>query len=79
MTKQQEHNAKEAEMLLKNAVLMQAFNDVRYNALEQLATIDPDAKNTIIKLQAKAEMINEVCEELQLMTVVIAQQEQAIA
>jgi len=79
MTKLDEHNAKEAEMLLKNDVLMQAFNDVRFNALEALATADPEDKNYIIHLQTKAGMIDEVCEELRVMMLVIAEQEQAIA
>lgn len=79
MTPQEEQNAKEAEMLLKNATLMQAFNDVRYNALHNLALVPADDMKQIIFLQAKAALIEEVCEELQSMMSVIPQQEQAIA
>ncbi len=79
MTKQDEHKANEAEMLLKNAVLMQAFNDIRAAAVEALVKTDPANTNEIIRLQAKAELINEVCEDLQAMVSVIAEQEQAIA
>ena len=79
MSKHDEHRAKEAEMLLGNGVLMQAFNDVRFNALEALATADPEDKNYIIHLQTKAGMIDEVCEELRVMMLVISQQEQPMA
>ncbi len=79
MNKHDEHKAKEAEMLLKNDVLMQAFNDIRARTVEALVKADPSNTNEIIKLQTKAELIEEVCEDLQAMMLVIAQQEQAIA
>lgn len=52
--------AKEARRLLDDAVLTRAFDDVRQGALEALAMADADNKTMILRLQAQANVIEEV-------------------
>lgn len=55
-----DHFAKEAARLLADDVLTKAFDDVRRDALEALATADADNRTLILRLQAQATVIDEV-------------------
>lgn len=55
-----DHFAKEAARLLADDVLTKAFDDVRRDALEALATADVDDKTAVLRLQAHVAAIDEV-------------------
>ncbi len=63
-TAQEEHYAKEAHRLLNDEVLAAAFERVRLEALVALADADPDDKTQIMRLQAKANCLQEVRDAL---------------
>lgn len=52
--------SQEAARILADPVIMSAFQQVRQDALEALATADADNKTMILRLQSKAAMIDEV-------------------
>lgn len=64
MTATAEHYRKEAERLLNDDVLAEAFTAVRMNALVALATVDADNKTEILRLQAMAGILPEVVDAL---------------
>lgn len=55
-----EHLAKEAARLKADEVLQQAFDTVRAEALDELATADADDKTMILRLQQKVAVIDEI-------------------
>lgn len=55
-----DHFAKEAERLLSDEVLKQAFEAVRHDALEALATVPADDIAAVLRLQAHVAAIDEV-------------------
>jgi hypothetical protein len=62
-----EHLAREAERLLADEVLRLAFDAVRQDAIEALATVDADDRTAILRLQARAVVVDEVRAALQAM------------
>jgi len=52
--------AKEAERLSKDPVFMEALTDIRVDALEALAKVDPANANEIIGLQQRVAVIDEI-------------------
>ena len=52
--------SQEAARILADPVIMSAFQQVRQNALEALATADVDDKTMIMRLQNKAQVIDEI-------------------
>jgi len=59
-----DHYAKEAERLLNDDVLAEAFTAVRMNALVALSTVDADNKTEILRLQAIAGILPDVVDAL---------------
>jgi hypothetical protein len=59
-----EHYAKEADRLLSDDTLTQAFDKVRADALEALATADVKEPTAILLFQAKVAVIEEIRSEL---------------
>jgi len=59
-----EHYRKEAERLLNDDVLAEAFTAVRMEALVALSTVDADNKTEILRLQALAGILPEVVDKL---------------
>lgn len=57
--------SKEAARILADPVIMSAFQQVRQDALEALATADADDKTMVLRLQSKAAVIDEVLGLLQ--------------
>lgn len=55
-----EHLAKEADRLKSDAVLQRAFDDVKAEALDSLATADADDKTMIVRLQQRVAAIDEI-------------------
>lgn len=64
-----DHFAKEADRLLNDEVLKLAFDAVRNDALEALATADADDKTAILRLQAHVAAIEEVRSALHAMII----------
>ena len=62
-----EHLAREAERLLADEVLRLAFDAVRQDAIEALASVDADDRTAILRLQARAVVVDEVRAQLQAM------------
>lgn len=60
-----EHYAKEAYRLLHDDTLLMAFAAVQRSAMQALITVDADDKTAILRLQQKAEVIDEVLSELE--------------
>ena len=65
----QEHLAREARRLLDDDVLARAFDAVRQDAIENLASVCADDRTAILRLQARAGVIDEVRAELQAMII----------
>lgn len=61
--------AREAERLLNDSALMEAFEAVRFGALRDLAEVDVENKSEILRLQAIANCLQDVRELLH-MTIV---------
>lgn len=59
-----EHLANEAERLKNDAILQKAFDDVKAEALESLATADADDKTMILRLQQRVAVIEEIRTQL---------------
>ena len=55
-----EQLSQEAARILADPVIMSAFQQVRQDALEALATADVDDKTMIMRLQNKAQVIDEI-------------------
>lgn len=53
-TTEQEHLAREASRLLNDATLAKALNEIRLDALTELAEVDAENANEIRRLQAIA-------------------------
>lgn len=60
-----EQRASEAKRLLEDFTFRSALSTVHQNALEALAVANADDKTAILRLQAKAQVIDEVLAELQ--------------
>lgn len=60
-----EHYAKEASRLLADETLKSAFSTVYNEALEAFKTADATDTKTVLRLQAKALVVEEVLSELQ--------------
>ena len=56
----QDHLAREARRLLEDEVLRHAFDAVRQDAIEALASVDADDRTAILRLQARAAVVDEV-------------------
>jgi uncharacterized protein (UPF0147 family) len=54
------HFAREADRLLGDETLKLAFDAIRRDALEALASVDADDKTMILRLQAKIGVIDEI-------------------
>ena len=65
MTPAEQHYAKEAARLLGDDTLASAMTVVRTNALLALATVDASATNEILRLQAIANCLSEVRDQLE--------------
>jgi hypothetical protein len=63
----QDHLAREARRLLEDEVLRHAFDAVRQDAIEALASVDADDRTGILRLQARAAVVDEVRAGLQAM------------
>ena len=59
-----QHYAREAQRLLNDEVLAAAFERVRIDAMVALTTVDPDDKTEIMRLQAKANCLQDVRDAL---------------
>lgn len=64
-----DHWAKEADRLLADTTLKQAFDAVKQDALDALATVNVDDKTAVLRLQAHVAAINEVRSALHAMTI----------
>ena len=54
------HLAKEAERLKADPVFIQALADMRTEALDALAVADADNRTTVLRLQQKVAVIDEI-------------------
>jgi len=52
------HRAQEAERLLKEPLCVEVLQEIRSNALEKLACIDPDQQIKITRLQATIAVVD---------------------
>lgn len=59
-----EHYAKEAKRLLADETLRSAFSTVYQSALEELVSVKADDVTSVLRLQAKAQVVEEVLAEL---------------
>lgn len=59
-----DHYAKEAARLLADDVLNHAFDRVKAEALDALATANVDDKTLMLRLQQRVEAINDIRSEL---------------
>jgi hypothetical protein len=55
-----DHLAKEAERLKNDPIFIKALEDIRADALNELATASADDKTNIIRLQQVAGVVNEI-------------------
>jgi hypothetical protein len=55
-----DHLAKEADRLKNDPIFIKALADIRADALNALATADPDNKSAIIRLQQVASVADEI-------------------
>lgn len=62
-------SAKEADRLLSDATLKLAFDAVKADALDALATVDVDDKTAVLRLQAQVAAIDEVRSALKAMVI----------
>lgn len=53
------HRAQEAERLLKEPLCVEVLQEIRSNALETLACIDPEKKIEITRLQATIAVVDD--------------------
>lgn len=72
-----EHLAKEAARLKADEVLAYAFDEIRREALEALATANADDKTLILRLQQSVVAIDEIRTTLDRYIMRLAVQEQA--
>jgi len=54
-----------AKRLLEEPLLVQAFETVSRNAMSGLVTVDADNRTAVLRLQAKAQVIDEIISELE--------------
>ena len=54
-----------AKRLLEDPLLVEAFEAVSRRAMSELVTVDADDKTAVLRLQAKAQVIDEVIFELE--------------
>jgi hypothetical protein len=64
-----EHDAKEAERLLRDDTLNKALDGIRQDALENLAVSDVDNRTEILRLQALAAATDALRSELKAMII----------
>jgi len=55
-----DHLAKEADRLQNDPIFIEALEDIRADALDELAVADADDKTTILRLQQKVAVIDEI-------------------
>lgn len=55
-----DHLAKEAERLKNDPIFIKALADIRSEALDALAVADADNKTTVLRLQQKVAVIDEI-------------------
>ena len=55
-----DHLSKEADRLKNDPIFNKALDDIRSDALNALATADPDNKTSIIRLQQVAGVVEEI-------------------
>jgi hypothetical protein len=60
-----EARAFQAKRLLEDPLLVQAFETVSRNAMSGLVTVDADDRTAVLRLQAKAQVIDEIISELE--------------
>lgn len=68
--------AMKAKMLLDDEVLLAAFAAVSQAAMTELVLVDPEDKTTLLRLQAKCRVIDDVLSELE--TFILAGQQSGI-
>lgn len=71
-----EMRAFRAKRLLEDPLLVQAFETVSRNAMSGLVTVDADDRTAVLRLQAKAQVIDEIICELEAAIVAALPQEQ---
>ena len=54
-----------AKRLLEDPLLVEAFEAVSRRAMSELVTVDADDKTAVLRLQAKAQVIDEIISELE--------------
>lgn len=54
------HLAKEADRLKNDEIFQKALADIRFDALNALATADADDKTMVLRLQQKVAVIDEI-------------------
>lgn len=55
-----DHLAKEAERLRTDPIFIKALDDIRLEALNTLAVADPDDKTSILRLQQRVSVADEI-------------------
>jgi len=65
-----------ARRLLDEALLAQALETVSRNAMGRLVAVDADDRTAVLRMQAKAQVIDEIISELEAATLAAMPQEQ---
>ena len=60
-----EARAFQAKRLIEDPLLVEAFEAVSRNAMSGLVTVDADDRTAVLRLQAKAQVIDEIISELE--------------
>lgn len=63
--KEVETRAFEAKRLLEDPIFVAAMETVSRNAMSALVTVDADDKTAVLRLQAKAQVVDELISELE--------------
>lgn len=63
--KEVETRAFEAKRLLEDPIFVAAMEAVSRNAMSALVTVDADNKTAVLRLQAKAQVVDELISELE--------------
>jgi hypothetical protein len=63
--KEVETRAFEAKRLLEDPIFVAAMEAVSQNAMSALVTVDADNKTAVLRLQAKAQVVDELISELE--------------
>jgi hypothetical protein len=69
-----------AKRLLEDPLLVQAFETISRNAMSGLVTVDADDRTAVLRLQAKAQVIDEIISELEsAILAAVPQEQQAVS